>query len=86
MGVSIATNLLNNTTKNQLAKQLSADVLARILRDVSSVRTLSSADQSIVHAAFAEGFHKQLAMMLGFCAAEVIALALMWEWPMRRLA
>ncbi|KAE8372688.1 major facilitator superfamily domain-containing protein [Aspergillus bertholletiae] len=86
VGVSIATNLLNNTAKTQLATQLPAPVLAGILRDVSSVDTLSTADQSIVHAAFGKGYHQQLAMMLGFCAAEVIALALMWEWPMRRLA
>ncbi|CAI7613619.1 unnamed protein product [Penicillium manginii] len=86
LGVSIATNLLNNNAKNQLAAQLSADALVQILKDVSSVRTLSPTDQSIVHAAFAEGYHQQLAMILGFCAAESIALALMWEWPMRRLA
>ncbi|KOC18275.1 hypothetical protein AFLA70_59g003481 [Aspergillus flavus AF70] len=86
VGVSIATNLLNNTAKNELATRLPASALADILRDVSSVFKLSTADQSIVHTAFGKGYHQQLAMMLGFCAAEVIALALMWEWPVRRLA
>ncbi|OJJ46498.1 hypothetical protein ASPZODRAFT_166742 [Penicilliopsis zonata CBS 506.65] len=85
LGTSIATNLLNTTAKSRLATELPADTLARILKDVSLVQTLSSADQTMVHAAFAQGYHKQLAMMLGFCAAEVVALALIWEWPMRRL-
>ncbi|KAJ5248561.1 hypothetical protein N7468_000012 [Penicillium chermesinum] len=86
VGVSIATNLLNNTARTILATQLPLDSITRILHDLSSVTTLPSADQAIVRAAFAEGYHKQLAMMLGFCAAEIIALVLMWEWPMRRLA
>ncbi|KAJ5650183.1 uncharacterized protein N7484_003906 [Penicillium longicatenatum] len=86
IGVSAATNLLNNTAREKLAIYLPTEELARILRDISSVKTLSLADQSIIHAAFAAGYHKQLAMILGFCAAEYIALVLMWEWPMRRLA
>ncbi|KAJ5672271.1 hypothetical protein N7507_001398 [Penicillium longicatenatum] len=86
IGVSAATNLLNNTAREKLATSLPIEVLARTLRDISSVKTLSLADQSMIHAAFAAGYHKQLAMILGFCAAEYIALMLMWEWPMRRLA
>lgn len=85
MGVSIATNLLNNTAKAQLADKLPADVLSSILKDVSSVKTLTQADQSLVLAAFEDGFSKQMIMILGFCAAEVVALLMMWEWPVRRL-
>jgi hypothetical protein len=86
IGVSIATNLLNNTVKGRLEAVLSSGVISNILENVSSVRALSPSDQSLVQAAFADGYQKQLAMILGFCAAEVVALALMWEKPFRRLA
>lgn len=85
VGVSIATNLFNHTAKTQLASKLPADMLSYILRDVSAIRSLAPETRSIVFAAFADGYHKQLAMMLGFCAAEIIALMLIWEWPVRRL-
>ncbi|KAJ5920989.1 hypothetical protein N7466_009315 [Penicillium verhagenii] len=85
LGTSIATNILNTTAKSRLATEISAETLSRILKDVSLVKTLSSADQLLVQAAFGEGFKRQLAMMLGFCAAEVIAVAMMMEWPLRRL-
>jgi hypothetical protein len=86
IGVSIATNLLNNTVKDRLEAIFPSSVIGKILEDVSSMRTLSPSDQSLVQAAFADGYQQQLAMILGFCAAEVIALALMWEKPLLRLA
>ena len=85
LGTSIATNILNSAARGRLVTELPDDLLDGILKDVSLVKTLSLADQVKVQAAFAEGFHKQLAMMMGFCTAEVIALLMMWEWPMRRL-
>lgn len=85
LGTSIATTLLNTTVKTKLATKLSASTLAAVLKDVSLVKTLSKTDQVLVRDAFGAGYHKQLAMILGFCAAEVIALVIMWEWPMRRL-
>ncbi|THC97904.1 hypothetical protein EYZ11_002602 [Aspergillus tanneri] len=86
LGVSIATNLLNNTAKSQLRTQLPTDVISKILANASYVNTLPRSDQELVREAFADGFHKQLLMILAFCAAEVLALVLIWERPARRLA
>ena len=85
VGVSIATNLLNNTVKSRITDKLPADVLSSILKDITTVKGLTQADQSIVLAAFKDGFTKQLIMILAFCAAEIIALMMTWEWPIRRL-
>jgi hypothetical protein len=85
IGVSIATNLLNNTVKSRLDAILSSDVIRKILENVSLVRLLSPPEQSLVQAAFADGYQWQLLMILWFCAAEIVALALMWKKPLRRL-
>jgi hypothetical protein len=85
IGVSIATNLLNNAVKRGLEGVFSPLVIANILADVSTVSILSSSDQALVRAAFASGYQQQLVMILGFCTAEVAALALMWEKPLLRL-
>ena len=86
IGVAIATNLLNNTVKSALMGLLSSKTINNLLGNISSIKTLSPQDQTIAQDAFADGYHKQLAMILGFCAAEVITIALMWERTPRRLA
>ncbi|KAK6593300.1 hypothetical protein H4I96_11235 [Botrytis cinerea] len=48
--------------------------------------SLSPHGQVVVRRAFAWGDKKRLAMILGFCAAEVLALGLVWEGKPRRLA
>ncbi|PYI08190.1 MFS general substrate transporter [Aspergillus sclerotiicarbonarius CBS 121057] len=85
IGISIATNLLNNTVKSRLKLELPLNALDDILKDISSVQTLSAHEQTLVRAAFADGYQKQLIMVLGFCAAQLLALSLMWEKPLRRL-
>lgn len=86
IGVAIATSLLSNTVISALANVLPAEIVNRLLQNISSVALLSPRDQVAVQAAFALGYKKQLAMILGFCAAEVLAIGLMWESKPRRLA
>ncbi|CAD6444310.1 497df385-445e-4097-bfd8-b7a1fd65287b [Sclerotinia trifoliorum] len=85
IGVAIATSLLNNTVVSTLADILPAETVSHLLQNLSSMSSLSSHDQAVVQSAFAHGYHKQLAMILGFCAAEVFAIGLMWERTPRRL-
>lgn len=85
IGVAIATSLLNNTVISALVNILPAETVSRLLENISSMASLSSHEQAMVQAAFAHGYHKQLAMILGFCAAEVLAIGLMWERIPRRL-
>lgn len=85
IGVSVATNLLNDTIQSSLSNALPADTVQALFENVSSLSSLSLDNQALVQSSFLSGYQKQFAMMLGFAAAEVLALALMWEWPPRRL-
>ncbi|KAL4985183.1 major facilitator superfamily domain-containing protein [Aspergillus falconensis] len=85
VGLSVATNLLNNTVQDRLRNQIGPDVLHNIMKNVSSMAMLPEPTQMLVRAAFASGYQRQLLMVLGFCAAEILALGIMWERPMRRL-
>ncbi|KAL4810926.1 major facilitator superfamily domain-containing protein [Aspergillus unguis] len=85
VGVSIATNLINSAVQNQLKGQVPSDILQGIMHDVSSTEGLEESTQKLIRHAFADGYESQLLMVLGFCAAQVLALVLMWERPMRRL-
>ncbi|MCJ1333216.1 hypothetical protein MMC10_009910 [Thelotrema lepadinum] len=85
IGVAIATNLLNASIRSSLASVLSSDTISNVLENMSLVSSLSQEDRKQIQSAFLKGYQKQFAMMLGFCAAEVLALALMWEVPARRI-
>ncbi|KAL4979749.1 major facilitator superfamily domain-containing protein [Aspergillus desertorum] len=85
VGLSVATNLLNNTVQDRLRGQVGPDALHNIMKNVSSMATLPESTQMLVRAAFADGYQRQLLMVLGFCAVEILALGIMWERPMRRL-
>ncbi|KAL4745173.1 hypothetical protein BDW72DRAFT_198889 [Aspergillus terricola var. indicus] len=85
VGLSVATNLLNNAVQDRLRGQIGPDVLHSIMKNVSSMATLPDSTQVLIRTAFADGYQRQLLMVLGFCAAEVLALGMMWERPMRRL-
>ncbi|KAI9042371.1 putative benzoate 4-monooxygenase cytochrome P450 [Aspergillus affinis] len=86
LGVSIAANLLNNTLRSQLSGELPPALIEHVLHDVFYSRTLSTSQQQLVQAAFADGYRKQLVMVLGFAAAQLLALVIMWEKPLRKLA
>ena len=84
LGVSIATNLLNGPIES-LAGLLPTETIDKLLQSISAARLLSPSDQALYQAAYLDGYQKQFALVLGFAVAEVLALALMWEWPPRRL-
>ncbi|TGO28679.1 hypothetical protein BPAE_0024g00240 [Botrytis paeoniae] len=86
IGVAIATSLLSSNVISALADILPAETVNHLLQNISSVALLSPGDQIAVRTAFAQGYKKQLAMILGFCAAELLAIGLMWEIKPRRLA
>ncbi|KAL4740610.1 major facilitator superfamily domain-containing protein [Aspergillus similis] len=85
VGLSVATNLLNNAVQDRLRDQIGPDVLHSIMKNVSSMAALPDSTQMLIREAFTDGYQRQLLVMLGFCAAEVLALGMMWEWPMKRL-
>ncbi|TGO18279.1 hypothetical protein BTUL_0011g00850 [Botrytis tulipae] len=86
IGVAIATSLLSSNVISALADILPAEIVNHLLQNISSVALLSPGDQIAVRTAFAQGYKKQLVMILCFCAAELLAIGLMWERKPRRLA
>ncbi|PLB48687.1 MFS general substrate transporter [Aspergillus steynii IBT 23096] len=86
LGVAISANLLNNTLRSQLSSEMPSTMIQHVLQDIFYSRTLSTSQQQLVQAAFADGYRKQLLMVLVFAAAQLFALAIMWEKPLRRLA
>lgn len=85
VGLSVATNLLNNAVQDRLQGQIGPDVLHSIMKNISSMVSLPDSTQMSIREAFADGYQRQLLMVLGFCVAEVLALGVMWERPMKRL-
>ncbi|TGO55975.1 hypothetical protein BOTNAR_0233g00060 [Botryotinia narcissicola] len=86
IGVAIATSLLSSNVISALADILPAEIVNHLLQNISSVALLSPGDQIAVRTAFAHGYKKQLVMILFFCAAELLAIGIMWEKKPRRLA
>ncbi|KAF7899502.1 hypothetical protein EAF00_003838 [Botryotinia globosa] len=86
IGVAIATSLLSSNVISALADILPTEIVNHLLQNISSVALLSPGDQIAVRTAFAQGYKNQLVMILCFCAAELLAIGLMWERKPRRLA
>ncbi|KAL4864237.1 hypothetical protein BDV12DRAFT_205829 [Aspergillus spectabilis] len=84
LGVSICTNILNSIL-DKSGDQVPAGVMERIRQDISVIQTLPVSEQALVRAAFADGYRRQLLMVLGFSGVQVLALVLLWERPLRRL-
>lgn len=84
LGVSICTNILNNTL-DRLRDDLSSGTMDRIRQDISIIHTLPTPEQTVIAAGFADGYKRQLLMVLGFSGVQLLALVLLWETPLRRL-
>ena len=86
VGLAVATNALNSLINSRLSSVLTADQLASLLESVQTVATLPPSLQGTVRSAFADGYNLQMRIMIGFSAAQVLALALMLERNARRVA
>ena len=86
LGLAIATNALNSYVKSRLSVVLTVDQLANLLQSVQSVHLLPPEQQDLVRSTFAEGYDLQMRIMIGFGGAQIIALAIMWEKKLRRVA
>ncbi|KAH8433183.1 uncharacterized protein LDX57_010816 [Aspergillus melleus] len=84
LGVSICTNILSDTL-NRLRDDLPSETMERINQDISIIQTLPAPEQTVIVASLADGYKRQLLMVLGFSAAQLMALALLWEMPLRKL-
>ena len=86
IGLAIATNALNGYVKPRLSNVLSADQLSGLLESVGTVQAFTPDLQSVVRATFGKGYDLQMKIMIGFGAAQVLTLPLLWEKQLRRVA
>ena len=86
VGVAVATNLLNNRVKTHLSSVLPPGQLNAILQSTQIIENLEAGIQKQVKSVFAEGYNTQTGAMLGFSAAEFLAVMLMWEKNPKRIA
>ena len=87
IGIGMATNLVNNQLKSSLSSILSeAQLSSLFIQPTEAIRMLQPALQDQVRMAFATGYNLQTRALLGFSAAEFLAIALMWERKPRMTA
>jgi len=85
IGVSAATNLLNNHIEGSLSSVLSPTQLKLITKSTRFVAFLDPAVQDKVKLIFAEGYNLGTATILAFTVAQFLSILLMWERKPRRL-
>ena len=86
VGLAVATNVLNSYVKSKLSGIITADQLEGLLQSIGIVYTFPPHLQNIVRSTFADGYNLQMKAMIGFAAAQILVLPLMWEKELRRLA
>ncbi|MCJ1356673.1 MAG: hypothetical protein MMC33_006668 [Icmadophila ericetorum] len=86
IGLAIATNVLNNHLTSHLERVLSPEQLANLLQSAATIAELPPALEGVVRETFREGFNLQMRIMIGFGAAQILAMAVMWEKKPRRIA
>ena len=86
IGLAIATNVLNNHLTSRLQGALSPEELANLLQSAATIAQLPPVLETLVRETFREGFNLQMRIMTGFGAAQILAMAVMWEKKPRKIA
>ncbi|KAL9618383.1 MAG: hypothetical protein Q9160_006891 [Pyrenula sp. 1 TL-2023] len=83
IGVAIGSNLLISHVRSRLSSSLTSNELSSFLQSAASITSFSPDVQKMIREVFAEGYNMQLAAALGFSAAQLIPMIMMWERPVR---
>ena len=86
VGLAIAANVLNNHVRAVLSVVLSPAQLGALLQTSAAMGMLPEALQVVVRETFSDGYNLQMRVMIGFGAAQILSLILMWEKKLRRVA
>ncbi|MCJ1365643.1 hypothetical protein MMC16_004768 [Acarospora aff. strigata] len=86
IGLSLTSNLLNNHVRDGLDGVLSPRQLDAILRPSAIVDMLPGSLQSVVRGIYSEWYNLQMKVMIGFSAAQILGVGLMWERTVRKMA
>ncbi|PQE25650.1 efflux pump antibiotic resistance protein [Rutstroemia sp. NJR-2017a BBW] len=87
VGLSIATNVFNDYVRSKLSMFLTPAQLSTLLQSVTSgIDELPSTLQPTVRSTFGAAYDLQTKVMIGFAVAQALAVSIMWEKRLRRLA
>ncbi|KAI1455383.1 putative efflux pump antibiotic resistance protein [Annulohypoxylon moriforme] len=79
IGVAITSAYMNSYLKSSLANILSPDTLSAILQDTSVIKGLTPQLQEDVKRTFAHGYATQIRILIGFTAAQLLSIGLIWR-------
>ncbi len=85
IGLAICSALLSNHVATQTSGFLTPGQETALLESFRSIQSLPSELQIRVREVYAVGYSQQMRVMLYFCIASLLSLALLAEWPPRRL-
>ena len=86
IGLAIASNVLNNHVQAKLSSVLTPQQLQRLLQNSMELGHFTKDMQSVVRGIYSDSYNLQMKVMIGFGAAQVLGLGLMWEGELRQLA
>lgn len=79
IGLAISSTILNNHTRSKLKSLISTSELLNISNSLSAIDALTSAQQAAVRTAFAEGYNKQMQVMIAFSGVGLLTCLLILE-------
>ncbi|KAK3294143.1 major facilitator superfamily transporter [Chaetomium fimeti] len=85
IGLAICSALLSNHVARETSELLSPGQQAALLESSQSILGLPLELQIQVRQVYAMGYSQQMRVMLYLCIASLVSLALLAEWPLRRL-
>ena len=85
LGLAIATTAINNYTTAYLPAVITPQQQHALQRSISEIHSFPPDVQKQIQAVFAQGYNVQMKIMVGFAAAQVLAVLLLWRKPQIRL-
>lgn len=81
LGLAIGSGIANNHLESKLRGLIGSQDLSRLIDSLQSSGNFTVAERAYIKEAFAQSFSLEVKMMIGFAAAQVLAIALLWHWP-----
>ena len=79
IGLAIVTTVLNSYVKSHLADTLSSSQIDGLLRTTETFATLAPDVAETARTVFGNAFNIQMRIMIGFSAAQIPTVLLMWQ-------
>jgi hypothetical protein len=85
IGLAVCSAILSNYVASQTSGVLDPNQQTALLESFQNIRGLPVELQVHIRQIYAAGYSQQMRAMLYFCIASLVSLALIVEWPSRRL-